>query len=170
MDLRSRVGSYKNFPKKGITFRDFGPMLDDPSSMSVIADEFQKHYHPNDVDLFAGVESRGFIIACMLAVRYGKGMVMIRKPGKLPGGVVKARYATEYSTDSLEVQKGAFGGGRRVVICDDLLATGGTAKASADLVERVGGKVAGFAFAIELADLGGAEKISKYKKRSLVTY
>ena len=123
MNLRDRIADYPNFPKKGIIFRDFGPMLRDPSALSTIADEFSRHYNPRDVDLFAGIDSRGFILACLLATRYNKGMVMIRKAGKLPGKTAKSTYTTEYSKDTMEIQKDAISNGQRVVICDDMLAT-----------------------------------------------
>ncbi len=170
MNLRDRIADYPNFPKKGIIFRDFGPMLRDPSALSTIADEFSRHYNPRDVDLFAGIDSRGFILACLLATRYNKGMVMIRKAGKLPGKTAKSTYTTEYSKDTMEIQKDAISNGQRVVICDDMLATGGTAMTSARLVEKIGGTVAGFAFIIELTDLNGTKKIKGYNCKSLVKY
>ena len=96
MNLREKIAEYPNFPKKGILFRDFSPILKDPSALSLIADEFSKHFHPKDIDLFAGIESRGFILACVLASRYNKGMIMIRKAGKLPGKTAKLSYTSEY--------------------------------------------------------------------------
>lgn len=170
MNLREKISEYPNFPKKGIIFRDYGPMLKDPSALSYIADEFARHFHPKDVDVFAGIESRGFILACLLAVRYGKEMVMIRKEGKLPGRTVKASYKIEYGQDTIEIQRDVIERGRKVLICDDLLATGGTAKAAAKLVEKVGGEVSGFAFIIEMTELNGIRGISKYNCKSLVKY
>ncbi len=170
MNLREKIAEYPDFPKKGILFRDFGPILKDPSALSLIADEFSKHFHPNDIDLFAGIESRGFILASVLAVKYDKGMIMIRKAGKLPGKTVKLSYTIEYGRDAVEIQKDIIKEGQRILICDDLLATGGTAKASARLVEKVGGKISGFAFIIELTDLNGISKIKKYDCKSLVKY
>lgn len=170
MNLRDRISDYPNFPKRGIIFRDFSPMLKDPSAMSMIADEFSRHYNPNDVDLFVGIDARGFILACMLAMRYNKGMIMIRKAGKLPGKTVKSTYGTEYSRDTMEIQKDAISNGQRIIICDDMLATGGTAMTSARLVEKIGGVVAGFAFVIELTELGGIKKIDRYNCKSLVKY
>jgi adenine phosphoribosyltransferase len=140
MNLKDKITEYPNFPKKGILFRDFSPILKDPSSLSHIADEFSKHFHPKDVDVFVGIESRGFLLATILALKYNKGIVMIRKAGQ------------------------------KVVICDDLLATGGTAKASAKLIEKVGGKITGFAFIIELTGLNGIKGLSKYNCKSLVKY
>ena len=170
MNLREKIAEYPNFPKKGILFRDFSPILKDPSALSLIADEFSKHFHPKDVDLFAGIESRGFILASVLASRYNKGMVMIRKAGKLPGKTVKLSYTIEYGKDTLEIQKDIIKEGQRILICDDLLATGGTAKASAKLIEKIGGKISGFAFIIELTELNGIKGISKYDYKSLVKY
>ena len=145
-------------------------MLKDPSAMSVLVEEFSKHFHPKDVDVFVGIESRGFILASILAQKYNKGMVLLRKAGKLPGKTVKTSYTIEYGKAVLEIQKTALNEGERAVICDDLLATGGTANAAAKLVEKMKGKVAGFAFIIELTELGGVKKISKYKTVSLVQY
>jgi len=170
MNLREKIAEYPNFPKKGILFRDFSPILKDPSALSLIADEFSKHFHPKDIDLFAGIESRGFILASVLASRYNKGMVMIRKAGKLPGKTVKLSYTIEYGKDTLEIQKDIIKEGQRILICDDLLATGGTAKASAKLIEKIGGKISGFAFIIELTELNGIKGISKYDCKSLVKY
>ena len=170
MNLKRRIAEYSNFPKKGILFRDFSPILGDPSAMSFVVEEFSKQFHPRDVDVFAGIESRGFIVASILAQKYIKGMVMLRKEGKLPGKTVKISYTIEYGKAVLEIQKNALKEGERVVICDDLLATGGTAKTAAKLVERIGAKVVGFAFIIELTDLNGIKEINNYKTVSLVQY
>lgn len=170
MNLRDKISEYPNFPKKGILFRDFSPILKDPSSLSYIADEFSKFFHPKDIDLFAGIESRGFLLAGILAARYNKGMIMIRKAGKLPGKTIKLSYKIEYGKGIIEIQKDVISKGQRIIICDDLLATGGTAKASAKLIEKVGGKITGFAFIIELTELGGMKGISQYKCKSLVKY
>ena len=170
MELKDRISEYPNFPKKGILFRDFSPVLKDPSALSFVVEEFSKRFHPKDVDVFVGIESRGFILASILAQKYDKGMVLLRKAGKLPGKTVKTSYTIEYGKAVLEIQKTALNKGERVVICDDLLATGGTAKAAAKLVEKMEGKVAGFAFIIELTELDGVKKINEYKKVSLVQY
>ena len=170
MNLRERINEYQDFPKKGILFRDFSPMLKDPSAMSVVVEEFEKNYHPKDVDVFVGIESRGFILASILAQKYNKGMVLLRKAGKLPGKTVKTSYTIEYGKAVLEIQKTALNAGERVVICDDLLATGGTAKAAAKLVEKLNAIVIGFVFIIELTELNGKEKIKEYRIESLVEY
>jgi len=160
MNLKRIIAEYPNFPKKGILFRDFSPILGDASAMSFVVEEFSKQFHSNDVD----------ILASILAQKYSKGMVMLRKEGKLPGKTVKTSYTIEYGKAVLEIQKNVLNEGERVVICDDLLATGGTAKAAAKLVERMGAKVAGFAFIIELTDLNGIKEINDYKTVSLVQY
>jgi adenine phosphoribosyltransferase len=170
MNLKDKISEYPNFPKKGILFRDFSPILKDPSALSYIADEFTKFFHPKDIDLFAGIESRGFLLASILSVRYNKGMIMIRKAGKLPGKTTKLSYKIEYGKDTIEIQKDVIKKGQKILICDDLLATGGTAKASAKLIEKVGGKIMGFAFIIELTELEGIKGINKYKCKSLVKY
>lgn len=170
MNLKDRIDEYPDFPKKGILFRDISPILKDPSALSFMIDEFSRIYHPNDVDVVAGIESRGFPIACAMALRYKKGMIMIRKQGKLPGNTKKLSYSIEYGKATMEIQKNAITKGQNVLICDDLLATGGTAKAAANLIGKIGGKVTGFAFLIELTNLNGIKKISKYKCESLVKY
>lgn len=170
MNLQNIITEYQDFPKKGILFRDISPILKSPAALSHVIDEFAKKFHANDVDVFAGIESRGFPLACALALRYNKGMIMIRKQGKLPGSTVKRSYSIEYGKAVMEMQKNAISAGQRVVICDDLLATGGTAKAAAELIERIGGIVAGFAFIVELTDLQGMKKIAKYRAESLVKY
>jgi adenine phosphoribosyltransferase len=170
VNLQNIIAEYQDFPKKGILFRDISPILKSPSALSYVVDEFAKKFHANDVDLFAGIESRGFPIACALSLRYNKGMVMIRKQGKLPGATIKRSYSIEYGKATMEIQKNSISKDQRVLICDDLLATGGTAKAAADLIERLDGRVAGFAFIVELSELNGIKKIEKYRTESLVKY
>ena len=170
MNLKRIISEYPNFPKKGILFRDFSPILNDPAAMSFVVEEFSKQFHPVDVDVFVGIESRGFITASILAQKYNKGMVMLRKAGKLPGKTVKISYTIEYGKAVLEIQKNVLKKDERVVICDDLLATGGTANAAAKLVEKMAAEVAGFAFIIELTELNGNKKLSNYKTVSLVQY
>ena len=170
MNLKDKIADYQDFPKKGILFRDFSPILRDPSALSLVVDEFTKKFHPNDVDVFAGIESRGFILACALAQKYNKGMILLRKAGKLPGKTVKVSYSIEYGKALMEIQNTALEKNERVLICDDLLATGGTAKAAAKLVEKLEANVVGFAFIIELTALKGIEKIKEYRTESLVEY
>jgi len=170
MNLKEKINEYYDFPKKGILFRDFSPILKDPSALSYVVDELSKHFHKKNIDLFAGIESRGFLLASVMAVRYNKGMIMIRKAGKLPGKTVKQSYSIEYGNATIEIQNNSITKGDRILICDDLLATGGTAKASGKLIEKMGGKIAGFAFIIELTELNGIKEISKYNCKSLVKY
>ena len=170
MNLKDKISDHPNFPKKGILFRDFSPILGDPSALSFVVEEFTKKFHPNDVDVFAGIESRGFILACALALKYNKGMILLRKAGKLPGKTIKTSYTIEYGKAIMEIQKDVIEEGQRVVICDDLLATGGTAKAAAKLIEKIKGKIVGFAFIIELLELNGREKIKEDRSESLVEY
>lgn len=170
MNLKNIIDEYPNFPKKGILFRDISPILRNPAALSHVVDEFSKRFHTNDVDVLAGIESRGFPLACALSLKYNKGMMMIRKQGKLPGATVKKAYDIEYGKATMEVQKNAIKKDQRVLICDDLLATGGTARAAAELVEKIGGKVTGFAFMVELTDLNGMKKLTKYRCESLVKY
>lgn len=170
MNLKEKIAEIPDFPKKGILFRDISPLLRDPAALSSLLEEFTKIIHPNDVDVFAGIESRGFPLACALALKYNKGMIMIRKQGKLPGATHKVSYSIEYGTATMEIQVDAIKKGQKVYICDDLLATGGTAKAAANLVEKIGGEVSGFAFIIELTDLKGSKVIKDYKHNSLVKY
>jgi len=170
VDLKSLVRDYPGFPKEGIIFRDFGPALAEPAALRFIAEEFGRQFDMDEIDVVAGIESRGFILSALLGSAYGKGMVMIRKPGKLPGGTSRRSYQLEYGEGELEIQDGSVPDGARVLVCDDLLATGGTARAAGRLVEDVGGKVAGFAFVIELVGLDGSRAISDYNYRSLIQY
>ena len=170
VNLKEKITEFPDFPKKGILFRDISPLLKDPDVISFIADEFARRYNANNVDLLAGIESRGFPLACALALKYKKGMIMIRKQGKLPGKTEKLSYSIEYGSATMEIQNNAVENNQKVLICDDLLATGGTAKAAANLVEKIGGSVTGFAFIIELSDLKGSELIKNYRYESLVKY
>ena len=170
MNLKDKIVEIPDFPKKGILFRDISPLLRDPAALALLVEEFTKIIHPNEVEVFVGIESRGFPLACALALRYNRGMIMIRKQGKLPGATHKISYNIEYGTATMEIQSDAIKKGQKVYICDDLLATGGTAKAAAKLVEKVGGKVSGFAFIIELTDLKGSKVIKDYKYNALVKY
>ena len=170
MNLKEKIIEFPDFPSKGILFRDISPLLRDPETISFIVNEFSKRYKSTEIDLLAGIESRGFPLACALALKYNKGMIMIRKQGKLPGRTEKVSYNIEYGNATMEIQSDAVKSDQKVLICDDLLATGGTAKAAASLVEKIGGRVAGFAFIVELTELKGSEVIKNYKYESLVKY
>ena len=172
VNLREIIANYPDFPKEGILFRDINPVFKRNDALNYIVDEFYRIYSKAKVDLVAGIESRGFIIATALALRLGKGIVMIRKAGKLPGRTVKKSYDIEYGTAIMELQQDAIDKGDNILIADDLIATGGTAVAAAHMIEEMGGKVAGFAFIIELSDLKGADGLRKmgYNVESLVTF
>ena len=167
VNLREKLAEYPDFPKKGILFRDFGPLLRDPAALSYAAARMEESF-PDGFDAVAGIEARGFPVAALLAARCGRGMIMVRKKNKLPGRVLQASYQIEYGSDTMEMQEAAVQKGDRILVCDDLLATGGTAEAAASLVEKAGGKVAGFAFVVELSELGGAARLGGRPRKSLV--
>ena len=172
VNLREIITNYPDFPKQGILFRDINPVFKRNDALNYIADEFYRIYSKAKVDMVAGIESRGFIIATALALRFGKGIVMVRKAGKLPGRTLKKSYDIEYGTAIMELQQDAIDKGDNILIADDLIATGGTAVAAAQMIKELGGKVAGFAFIIELSDLKGADMLRKmgYNVESLVTF
>ena len=172
VNLREIIANYPDFPKQGILFRDINPVFKRNDALNYITDEFYRTYSKAKVDMVAGIESRGFIIATALALRFGRGIVMIRKAGKLPGRTVKKSYDIEYGTAIMELQQDAIDKGNSILIADDLIATGGTAIAAAQMIKELGGKVAGFAFIIELSDLKGADRLRKmgYNVESLVTF
>ncbi|HEX7032207.1 MAG TPA: adenine phosphoribosyltransferase [Nitrososphaera sp.] len=172
LDLRDIVASYPDFPKPGILFRDINPVFKRNDALNYIAEAFYRTYGKAKVDAVAGIESRGFIVATALALKFGKGVIMVRKAGKLPGKTLKKSYDIEYGSAVMELQETAIKKGENILIADDLIATGGTAVAAAQLIEDLGGKVTGFAFVIELTDLHGADRLRNmgYKVHSLVTY
>jgi len=172
VNLREIIVNYPDFPKQGILFRDINPVFKRNDALNYISDEFYRIYSKAKVDMVAGIESRGFIIATALALRFGKGIVMIRKAGKLPGRTVKKSYNIEYGSAIMELQQDAIDKGNNILVADDLIATGGTAIAAAQMIKELGGKVAGFAFIIELSDLKGAYRLRKmgYSVESLVTF
>jgi adenine phosphoribosyltransferase len=171
LDLREIIANYPDFPRPGILFRDINPVFRNNDALNYIADEFYRSYGKSQIDAIAGIESRGFVIATALAMKFGTGMIMVRKAGKLPGKTLKKTYDIEYGSAVMELQSDALGKCKNILIADDLIATGGTAVAAAQLIEEVGGKVAGFAFVIELTDLKGVRRLRKlgYKVQSLVT-
>ena len=170
IDLASKIRSIPDFPKKGIVFRDIMPLLQDPAALRQTIDRIAEYGSGRHVDLVFGAEARGFILGAAVAYALGAGFVCARKPGKLPWRTVAAEYDLEYGTDKLEVHEDAIAPGMNVLVHDDLLATGGTAAAKCELVERLGGKVVGMAFIIELADLKGRDKLKPHDVFSLVRY
>ena len=166
---KSLVRDVPDFPKKGILFRDVTPLLKHAPSLAAVTRALALAWR-GQVDVIAGMESRGFIFGAALAVELGVGFIPVRKGGKLPYKTESMRYGLEYGHDTLEIHVDACAPGTRVLICDDLIATGGTAAATAQLVERVGGQVAGFAFVIELVELGGRQKLGRAPVEALFTY
>jgi adenine phosphoribosyltransferase len=168
--LRARIRDVPDFPKEGIVFKDITPLLADPVAFSSVIDETVVHFGRGQVDKVVGMEARGFIIAAPVAYHFGAGFVPVRKAGKLPHEVDSEEYALEYGTATLEIHKDSIRPGERVLIVDDVLATGGTAKATANLIERLGGKVVGIACLIELGFLDGRKAISDYDFFTLLQY
>ena len=168
--LRKLIREVPDFPKPGINFYDITTLLKDPNGLKETIDALAAEIEGEGIDTVIGVESRGFIFATPLAYRLNAGFVPVRKPKKLPAEIVSVSYDLEYGQDTLEMHKDAVGEGHRVLIVDDLLATGGTAKAVVDLVEGLGGKVVGLLFVVELNFLHGREKFNGYDVRSLIKY
>jgi adenine phosphoribosyltransferase len=158
-DLKSRIRNVPDFPKAGILFYDVTTLLRDPDGFRLAIDSMALPYKDRGIDLVVGIESRGFILGAAVADRIGAGFVPVRKLGKLPAKTVRATYDLEYGTDSLEMHRDAIDPGQRVLIVDDLLATGGTARATVGLVRQLGGQVEGVAFLIELVALNGRAKL-----------
>jgi adenine phosphoribosyltransferase len=170
IDLASKIRDVPDFPEPGIVFKDIMPLLADPASLREAVDQLAEWAEPRKPDLILGAEARGFILGGALAYRLGCGFAAARRPGKLPWKTISVNYALEYGENSLEVHADAFAGGARVLIHDDVLATGGTVKAILDLVEQLGGEVVGVAFLIELGFLNGRERLAGYDLHSLITY
>jgi adenine phosphoribosyltransferase len=170
VDLRSKIRDVPDFPRPGIVFRDVMPLLADPESLRAAVDGLVEYAEPLRPDLVLGAEARGFILGGALACRLGAGFIAARKPGKLPRATISAEYALEYGIDSLELQADAVSPGTRVLVHDDVLATGGTARAKIELVERLGGTVVGAAFLVELAFLHGRQHLAGHDVHALVEY
>jgi adenine phosphoribosyltransferase len=170
MDLKSIIRNVPDFPKPGILFRDITTLLQNPAAFRQAVDTLLERYRGMSFDMVAGIESRGFIIGTVLAYELNKGFVLIRKPGKLPAATISAEYSLEYGTDRIEMHTDALSHGQRVLLVDDLLATGGTMQAACSLVEQAGGVVAECSFLIELAGLNGRARLDGYNIFSLLTY
>jgi len=169
-DLKKLIREVPDFPKPGILFYDITTLLKDGPGFHQVIDDLKSHYQGANVDTVIGIEARGFIFAPALAYALGAGFVPVRKPKKLPSESVSVSYQLEYGSDSLEIHKDAIVSGHRVLIVDDLLATGGTAAAVTKLVEKIGGKVAGLGFVVELTFLKGRGKLNGYDVFSLLQY
>jgi len=168
--LKKLIREVPDFPKKGILFYDITTLLKNKTGLAMLIDKLSEHYISEDVDLVLGMEARGFIFAPALAYRLNAGFVPVRKPGKLPAECVSYDYALEYGSNTLQVHKDAIQKGQRVLIVDDLLATGGTAEATAKLAESLGAKIAGLGFVVELSFLNGRDKLKNYDVMSLIRY
>jgi adenine phosphoribosyltransferase len=168
--LKSLIREIPDYPKPGILFYDITTLLQDKHGFHAMVDQLCDHYNGRKVDIVVGIEARGFIFGPALAYRLGAGFVPIRKPNKLPGKTAQVTYQLEYGTDKLEIHQDAVKPGERVLISDDLLATGGTAAAAAQLVRQLGGEVAGSAFAVELTFLNGRAKLPGMDVFSLLQY
>ena len=170
MDFKKHIHDVPDFPKKGIVFKDITPLLADPRAFGAAIDAMAEPYRGKGIRLVAGIESRGFLFASAIARRLDAGIVLIRKKGKLPRKTLSVTYELEYGTDTLEVHEGAAAPGTPLLLVDDVLATGGTAKGACELIEKLGAKVAGVSFLIELGFLGGRKKLSGRDVRALIAY
>ena len=170
--IQNLIRNYPDFPKQGILFKDINPVFRDGKSLDILGNHFYDQFQKVEVDYVAGIEARGFILSTLLSLKFNKGVIMIRKAGKLPGSTIKQTYGIEYGTAVMELQSDSLRKGDRILIADDLLATGGTALAAARLVEDLGGNVAGFAFIIELSSLDGGKLLRErgYRVHSMVVY
>jgi adenine phosphoribosyltransferase len=169
-DLKSFIREVPDFPSPGINFYDITTLMKDPLGLQMTVDRLCWLFHSDQVDKVIGMESRGFIFAPIVASRLNAGFVPVRKPGKLPAETFEQSYALEYGTDTLEMHADAIEAGERVLIIDDLIATGGTARATAELVTAAGGEVVGFGFVIELEALDGRSLLTDYSVKSLIVY
>jgi adenine phosphoribosyltransferase len=170
LNLSAYVRDIPDFPTEGILFRDITPLLLNPEALDAAVARLARYGRPLDVDLVVAAEARGFMLGGALARALGAGFVPARKRGKLPSETIRAEYALEYGVDALEMHSDALAGGARVLIHDDLLATGGTAAALADLVQQLGAEVVGCAFLVELADLGGRARLAPHDVHALISY
>lgn len=170
MELTKFIASIENYPKEGITFRDISPLMADGKAYSYAIREIAQYACDKDIDMIVGPEARGFIIGCPVAVELGIGFAPVRKPGKLPREVVSSDYEKEYGLDTLTMHSDAIKPGQRVLIVDDLLATGGTVKATIDMVQQLGGVVAGCAFLIELDGLNGRDALGGIDYKVLMNF
>ncbi len=170
MELSSYIRSIPDFPKKGIVFRDITTLLKDPVALRRAIDNLHNRFRDCGANLIVGPESRGFIFGTALAYKMNTGFVPIRKPGKLPAETVSETYELEYGSDSIEIHRDAINKGDKILMIDDLLATGGTMEAACKLVEKLGGEVVGIGFLIELSFLNGRKKLHKYPIHSLINY
>lgn len=169
-DLKRYIRNIPDFPKPGIVFRDITTLLKDHKAFQTVTDILFERYQDKNIDKVVGIESRGFIVGAVLAHRLGAGFIPVRKPGKLPAEKLCQDYQLEYGTDAVEIHRDAIALGERVLLHDDLLATGGTMEATAKLIERLGGVILGVSFLIELSFLNGRQRLKGYDVFSIITY
>src|SRR5690554_895959 len=170
MNLKKFIANVPNFPKEGILFRDITPLMQNGEALRFTMEKFCEYAKEKEADLIVGPEARGFLFGTPVAAMMGIGFVPVRKPGKLPREVVEYEYDLEYGSSKLSIHKDAIKKGQKIVIIDDLLATGGTVEAAINLIEQLGGEVVGCAFLIELKDLKGRSKLGNREIHSLITY
>lgn len=169
-ELKKAIREVPDFPKKGILFRDITTLLKNAKAFHKAVDYIAHRYIDENIDYIVGIEARGFVMGSALAYKLAKGIVLVRKPGKLPSNTLKVTYDLEYGQDSLEIHKDAVKKGDKVLICDDVLATGGTVRATIELLEKLGANIVECAFLAELVALGGRERLKEYKVFSLLQY
>lgn len=170
MDLKEYIADVPDFPEEGIIFRDISPLMADGEAYRYATNEIVQYAKNKEVDMIVGPEARGFIVGCPVAYELGIGFAPARKKGKLPRETVEVNYGLEYGSDILQIHKDAIKPGQKVLVCDDLLATGGTIAATIKLIEQLGGEVVGTAFLVELSELNGRDKIKDYDILALMEY
>lgn len=168
--IKSKIREIPNWPKRGVSFKDITPLIEDKSAFEQIINELAKPYLGQKIDKIVGIDARGFILAAGLAYKLKSGLAIVRKKGKLPWQAISQEYALEYGTNTIEMHRDSILPGEQVLLVDDVLATGGTMRATIDLVEKLQGKIKGCDFLIELSSLKGREKLKNYKIRSLAKY
>lgn len=169
-DLKSKVRAIPNWPKKGIIFRDITPVLEDKKLFRHLINQLAKPYLKKKIDMIVGIDARGFILAAALAYKLKTGLGIVRKKGKLPYKTIKKSYSLEYASNVLEMHQDTIKPGQKVLLVDDLLATGGTMRAAVDLVKELGGKIVGVEFFVELKDLKGRKRLKGYPVKSLIYF
>lgn len=168
IDFKSKIRSFPDFPKKGVIFRDITPVLQEPKLFKALIDRLVKPYKNKKIDAVVGIDARGFLLSAPIAYKLGAGVAIVRKKGKLPYKTITQNYFLEYDKETIEMHQDSILPEQRVLLVDDVIATGGTMKATCDLIEKLGGKIVEILFFIELKDLKGREKLKKYKIRSLI--
>lgn len=169
MNIKEFIREIPDFPKEGILFKDITPILQNPETYNYVIDKMVEYYSEVEIDYVAAIEARGFLFGPQIAMRLDKGFIPIRKPGKLPAEVISAEYELEYGTNTIEIHKDAIKPGDKVLLIDDLLATGGTTKAAINLIEQLDGEVIGIGFLLELEALEGRDELKGYNVYSLIS-